>query len=253
MSPPALGVAAESVGDVRIVQTLVDRVLIGEICWVAETFEACRASMEDGLASCRSWRGVEGSGWLDLHRASDLARERGLRIYGSFAGDPGEADARMHRAALLLFAEEAEPPAAVVIARDLDRRSERAGGFAQAVAAGSWPFEVVIGALAEPEIEAWLIAAWIPEDDSERKRLAALRGELHFDPCAKPEQLTSKNEADRKDAKRVLAVLTTTGRDALARWEDVPLERLEAHGGACGLARFVREVRERLVPIVERG
>ncbi|AUX35650.1 MULTISPECIES: hypothetical protein [Sorangium] len=80
-----------------------------------------------------------------------------------------------------------------------------------------------------------------------------LRGELHFDPCTKPEQLTSKNEADRKDAKRVLGVLTSTGRDALARWADVPLERLEAHGGACGLARFVREVRERLVPLVERG
>ncbi|WP_437935250.1 hypothetical protein [Sorangium sp. So ce341] len=253
MSAVVLGVAAESAGDVRVVQTLVDRVLIGEISWVAETFEGCRASMEDGLSPCRSWRGVEGSGWLDLHRVSDLARERGLRIYGSFAGEPGEADARMHRAALLLFAEEDEPPAAVVIARDLDGRAARAEGFAQAVAAGSWPFDVVIGALPEPEIEAWLIAAWIPEDDPERKRHAALRGELHFDPCAKPEQLTSKNEADRKDAKRVLGVLTTTGRDALARWSDVPLGRLEAHGGACGLARFVREVRERLVPIVERG
>lgn len=253
MSPVAIGVAAESAGDARIVQRLADRMLVDGIAWVKETSEACRGSMEDPLSPCRTWRGVEGSGWLDVHCASDLARERGLRIYGRFAGDPGEADARMHRAALVLFAEEAEPPAAVVIARDLDRHSERAEGFAQAVAAGSWPFEVVLGALPEPEIEAWLIAAWIPEDDSERKRLAALRGELHFDPCTKPEQLTSKNEADRKDAKRVLAVLTTTGRDALARWEDVPLERLEAHGGACGLARFVHEVRERLVPIVERG
>ncbi|WP_433928431.1 hypothetical protein AB3662_34245 [Sorangium cellulosum] len=253
MSAVALGVAAESVGDVRIVQTLVDRVLIDEIDWVAETFEGCRVSMEDGLSPCRSWRGVEGSGWLDLHRASDLARERGLRIYGSFAGEPGEADARMRRAALLLFAEEDEPPAAVVIARDLDGRAERAEGFAQAVAAGSWPFDVVIGALPVPEIEAWLIAAWMPEDDPERKRHAALRGELHFDPCTKPEQLTSKSEADRKDAKRVLEALTTTGRGALERWADVPLERLEAHGGACGLARFVREVRERLVPIVESG
>ncbi|WP_437955700.1 AAA family ATPase [Sorangium sp. So ce119] len=126
-------------------------------------------------------------------------------------------------------------------------------GFAQAVAAGSWPFEVVIGALPEPEIEAWLIAAWVPEEEPERKRHAALRGELHFDPCTKPEQLTSKREADRKDARRILEVLTTTGRGALERWADVPLERLEAHGGACGLARFVREVRERLVPIVESG
>lgn len=110
MSPVALGVAAESVGDVRIVQILVDRVLINGIDWVAETFEACRASMEDGLSPCRIW-----------------------------------------------------------------------------------------------------------------------------------------------DAKRVLAMLTTTGRDALARWADAPFERLESNGTACGLVRFAREARERLVPVVQRG
>ncbi|WP_437644759.1 hypothetical protein [Sorangium sp. So ce362] len=95
-------------------------------------------------------------------------------------------------------------------------------------------------------------AVGIAEDDSERERLAALRGELHFDPCAKPERLTSKNPADRKDAKRVLTVLTSAGRGADARWADVPVERLEANGVACGLARFVREVQERLVPVVQR-
>ncbi|MGK4002750.1 hypothetical protein WMF31_09020 [Sorangium sp. So ce1036] len=156
---------------------------------------------------------------------------------------------------LLLFAEEDEPPRAVVIARDLDGRPERAEGFAQAAADSkrTWPFEVVVGALAEPEVEAWLVAAWDPEDDSERQRLAALCGELHFDPCAKPERLTSKNEADRKDAKRVLAALTATGRDAGARWADAPVERLESRGASCGLTRFVREVRQHLVPVVKRG
>ncbi|WP_438023540.1 hypothetical protein [Sorangium sp. So ce233] len=51
-------------------------------------------------------------------------------------------------------------------------------------------------------------------------------------------------------------MLTTTGRDALARWADVPFERLESNGAACGLARFARfarEARERLVPVVQRG
>ncbi|XXX74102.1 hypothetical protein WMF30_41290 [Sorangium sp. So ce134] len=253
MNPVAVGIAAESAGDARLVQSLVDRMLVDGIAWVKETFEACRGSMADPLSPCRSWRGVEGSGWLDVHRASDLARERGLRIYGSFGGVPGEESARMHRAVLVLFAEEDDPPRAVVIAQDLDDRPERAKGFEQAVAAGSWPFEVVTGALPEPEIEAWLIAAWIPEDEPERRRLAALRGELGFDPCTKPERLTSKNEADRKDAKRVLGVLTSAGRGADARWADVPVERLETHGAACGLARFVREVRERFVPVVQRG
>lgn len=253
MSALGIGIAAESVGDTRIIQKLVDRMLIDRIAWVKETVEACQGSMTDPLSPCRSWQGVEGFGWLDLHGAWKRARERGLRIYGSFEGERAEEDAQMHRAALLLFAEEVEPPVAVVIARDMDGRAERAEGFAQAVVAGSWPFDVVLGALPEPEIEAWLVAAWVPEDDSERQRLDALRRELHFDPCVQPERLTSKSEADRKDAKRVLAVLTTTGRDADARWADVLVEHLEASGAACGLARFVREVREHLVPLVERG
>lgn len=252
MSPVNIGIAAESAGDTRVIQSLVDRVLASEIEWVAATFESCRGSMEDGLSPCRSWSGVGGSAWLDLHGASDLARERKLRIYGSFDGASGEHDARMFRAAFLLFAEEDEPPRAVLMARDLDGYPERARGFAQAVAAGSWPF-VVVGALADPEIEAWLIAAWIPEDESERRRLADLCQELGFNPCTKPERLTSRNEADRKDAKRILGVLTTTGRDATTRWTEVPVAQLESSGAGCGLGDFVRDVRARLVPVVRRG
>lgn len=178
MSPVTIGIAAESEGDTRIVQGLVDRMLIEEIEWVADTFEACRKPiLDDGLSPCRSWRGVQGSAWLDLHRVSDLARKRGLRIYGRFDGEPGAEDARMHRAALLLFAEEDEPPKAVVIARDMDR----------------------------------------------------------------------------KDAKRILAVLTSAGRDASTRWAEVAVARLEGSSTGCGLADFICHVRARLLPVVNSG
>ncbi|WP_159397683.1 hypothetical protein [Sorangium cellulosum] len=230
-----------------------DRLLIEGIAWVKDTFEACQGSMPDPLSSCRSWRGVDGSGWLDIHKASDLARERGLRIYGSFGGVPGEDSARTYRAVLMLFAEEDEPPKAVVIAQDLDH-TERARGFEQAATEKGrmWPF-VVVGALAQPEIEAWLIAVWVPEDDSERQRLAALRSTLGFDPCAEPERLSSTNKESPKDAKEVLEKLTKTGRTATARWADAPIERLESSSEACRLAGFVRDVRKHLVPVVERG
>lgn len=234
-----IGVAAESAGDTWIVQALVDRMLVEGIDWVEP----------EVLPFYRDWCGVMGAPWLDLHGAYRLARELGLRIYGHFDGAPGADDAHMHRAALLLFAEEDEPPKAVVIARDLDGEPDRARGFHQAVEAGIWPF-VIAGALAQPEIEAWQIAAWDAEDEPERRRLAGLRGELGFDPCAQPERLTSKSQTDPGDAKRILEVLTTTGRDARARWADAPVARLESAGARCGLADFVRDVRDRVVPVV---
>jgi len=252
MSIVKIGIAAESRGDARLIKALVDRMLIEEIAWVADTFEACRGAMDDGLSPCRSFEGIEGSAFLDIHDATEHARNRRLRFHGHFNGEPAASDAQMFRAALVLFAEEAEPPKAVVIARDVDDDAERRKGFTQADKVTDWPFKV-IGALATPEIEAWLVAAWTPEDRAERERHQELNDELHFDPCAHPERLTSKNESDPKDAKRILDLLTKTGRDAAERWDDAPLDRLESNGAGCGLGQFVRDVKGKLIPVMNDG
>lgn len=249
MNPVLIGIAAESEGDAKLITALVDRVLIEDVAWVRETFEACRESLEDGLSPCRNFRGIAGEPYLDLHNASDRARERKLRIYGKFNDEPGADDAFMARATLFLFADEDEPPKAVIITRDVDRAPNRAKGFSQAAQSYDWNFKILV-ALAEPEIEAWLIAAWAPEDSSERERLKELVDELDFNPCKNPERLTSKKETDKKDAKRILKLLTKSKTDIIDRWKTTRLEQLESNGAACGLGPFIRDIRETFIAVM---
>lgn len=69
-----LGIVAEGAVDVRRITGLVDRVLVRDVDWVEDqTIEAYR-----------TWVGVGGEAWLDLHGARDLARARGLRLSAPF-------------------------------------------------------------------------------------------------------------------------------------------------------------------------
>ena len=224
-----VGIAAESARDLPSLQHLTDRVL---------RRSSSNAELE--------WMGPEDSAWLDLHRAQRRARARGMRRYGHFNGEPAAADAMMFYAALWLFAEESQPPSAVIVARDLDDLPERQLGFTQAATERTWPF-TSIGALANPEVEAWYIVAWRPESPQDKAALAAARQRLGFDPTLYPERLSSKREQDKRDAKRALRELCATGRSAEERWADAPLEQLRQAGERCGLSGFIADL-ERLFP-----
>ena len=234
-----LCIAAEDELDVRRVCGLVDRVLARDVEWIDAA----------GLDDHRAWTGLGEETWLDLHRARHLARARGFRPFGHFDGRRGAADALMHLAILFLFAEEDVCPEAVVVARDLDdQRDERREGWTEALTDRTWPFEA-IGALAAPELEAWLVAAWSADDEGDKARQKSTRRRLGFDPTIHAERLTSKNPADKKDAKRVLEELCAEGRSGDARWESVAVDDIARSGRGCGLASFVAELRGRLVPL----
>jgi hypothetical protein len=225
-----LGIAAESRGDAALVTGLGDRLLQHRVEW----------TRDQELEHVRSWVGTEGQSYLDLHQAPARARQRGLPVYGSFGGEPGAIDALMHRAILLLFAEEDEPPEAVVIARDTDGDEERPTGLEQAKTERSWPFQV-IGAIADPEIEAWSLAIWQPETEPEHAALAAERQTLGFDPTLHPERLSAGRSHHKSNAKRVLGALTTSGRSLRDRWAEVSVDHVLAHPSSCGLSDFARE------------
>lgn len=233
-----LGIAAESRSDAHKIASLADRVVMERTDWIEESV----------IDDFRAWAGAEGAAFLDVHRAFETARARRLPLYGHFDGAPGAEDAATTRAALLLFAEETVPPAAVVLGRDLDGRDERARGFAQAAGAHRWPF-VVIPALAQPELEAWEIAACKPEGEDEQAAHAQVRQALGFDPVAYPGRLSSRNQTDRRDAKRVLAELTSAGRSAEERWRRAPLADLHHRGADCGLQDFLEGVERDLLPL----
>lgn len=230
-----LGVAGEASGDVRRVSGLVDRLIMEGADWITP----------EVIAEYRTWCGPDGAAWLDIHRAWKLAQGARLKIYGQFNGGPGATDAQMHCAILMLFAWEgggqARRPEAVIVARDQDSEDRRTG-FEQARDERRWPFKVV-AALPQPEMEAWLIAAWRPSGGEDVRRLEEVRRRLGFDPVAAPERLTSTGNGP-KDAKQIAEELGVTE----AGLQDAPLERLSGADG-CGLAPFVASVRAEIVPL----
>jgi hypothetical protein len=242
-----VGVAAESMGDLSWVCGLADGILCHDIKWVESEL----------IDSYRTWCGHDGRTWMDLHRASDEARAKGLRCYGHFEGEPGAVDAHMFRAIFLLFWNEDVQPDVVVVSRDADGDDERVHGFNQAArglsvlgAIRRWPFSIV-GAIARPELEAWLIASFSPRTAEEEDALATVRQRIGFDPRLHPERLTSKKPQDKKDAKRVLDEISGEDQDRVKEsWASAPLDDLIERGKACGLADYIGDVRSTLVPAV---
>lgn len=228
--------AAESAADFAVIAGLVDRAIAEGVHWV-----------EDGIAHFRTWANVDGRPFLDLHRARDLACERRFRIYGRFQGEPGAEDALMHRCALLVLADLEPVPAAVVIARDDDGRPTRHEGLDQATDDREWPF-AILGALATPEIDAWLVCAFVPRTEDERQRHAEIHRILGFDPIANSHRLTSTGPS-RKDAKDVRISLAGNRAEGLARFEATSLDHMRRQGVNNGLTPFLKAVEQKLLPL----
>lgn len=235
-----LGITAESTSDVRLLEGLVDRILVARIDWIEP----------EVLDAYRTWCGPEGEDWLRLGKATKRARERGFGgLYGRFDGEPGAEEALMFRAVFLLFAEEDVPPEALVVHRDTDGKGpERRRGF-ELAAAREWPFAAVL-AFPDPEMEAWLVATWSAEDDGDRRAHEAVRERLGFDPILEPHRLTSGRKTDKRDSKKALDQLCAQGRSAADRWETLEMDQLTRAATTCGLTDFLRGVVDVLVPLV---
>lgn len=124
---------------------------------------------------------------------------------------------------------------------------EQARGWARGHLPALGP--VLIG-LAHNNRECWVLAGFEPRDDPEREQLSAVCEELKFDPCQEAHRLTARHEHQARSAKRVLALLT---RDSWERqadcWRTTALSTLERRGQTTGLADYLRELREYLVPL----
>ncbi|HRG95111.1 MAG TPA: hypothetical protein PLR99_02610 [Polyangiaceae bacterium] len=248
MSAPAaitIGVACEDQGHFSVVTSLVDAASIAAHDWL------------DGiLEDCRSWRGVdEGTAWYkpdpeDARNLRPVTRNGvTVRTHGHIQGVPRKAEAAMWRAVLMLFCTVEPTPDVVVLARDMDGY-ERREGLDQVRNGIGWPFSIAFAA-PEPETEAWLVSGFIPRDDTERAALSALRSELSFDPSTESHRLTSHPNDATTDAKRVLRRLT--GDDAERRAACLTnRDVLRARGAKNGLARFLDEIEEHVVPVFGR-
>ena len=236
----SLAVVCEAAADQQTGSDLADRVVRAEVAWIEEGH----------LPHLRTWRGFTlADRFLPWTQVDDLARAQRIRAHGHFDGWPGAPDAHVTRLALLLFIAADPRPDGVVLLRDDDRQTARRTGLEQARNTSRIGVPIVIG-LAHPKRECWVLAGFDPENEHESDRLNALRQELGFDPRERAEELTAKHVTAKRDAKRVLQALTGGDPQRQADcWTKTGLPLLAARGQKTGLAEYLAEVGQRLVPL----
>lgn len=226
--PPVIALIVEADADARTAQRLVDRQLSVGADWLHV----------DELDHIRGWQVFY---WKKIKQ---LCKQHGIIAQGHFDGTPGAADARAGRRALLLLSKLGAPQA-VVLLRDADKQPERRAGLEQARNSPHHqlsPRRIAIG-LATPCREAWHLAGFEPESDTERSTLGSERTRLSLDPTREPHLLSRTGD---RDIKKTLATLTAADHDRETRCLDHP--DLHARGHNCGLSEFLDELDTRVVP-----
>lgn len=245
MSEPSyeLGVVCEARADQLTACGIADRVLAAKVDWL-------EPEVRDTVYRWSGSKALPEDRFVRWQKVRDECQERGIKgIFGLFGGQSGRPDAIAARWALLLFASIERKPDAVVLVRDSDGDPTRRDGLEQARSAYPWPFKVVI-ALAEPKREAWVLAGFEPGNADEASRLRGLTERLSVDPIRKSHALDASTPGAKTDIKRALRELTQDDWERERQClEATSLDVLEQRGQENGLAAFMVEVRERLVPI----
>ena len=176
-------------------------------------------------------------------------RQARVAVFGKFKDELGAQDAFVARKALLLFADSERRPEAVVLMRDSDAQRDQRG-LEQARDFNKWPFEVIIG-LAHPKLECWVLAGFDPKNAQEKEFLSNEERRLSFHPVRDAHLLTAREHGAKKDAKVALDALTQGDKEREREClEETTLETLRERGENIGLTAYLKEVCERLVPIL---
>jgi len=240
----SIAVVCEAAADKRTGCELADRVICEAADWIAA----------EVIESYRRYRGFEvHDEFLRWIQVPDMALALGIRAHGHFDGLPGAPDALATRRALLILKHAPTPPDAVILLRDSDREPQRELGMKQArdEYRKRSPTPIVIG-LAKVKRECWVLAGFLPENPEEQTKLDAIRGrdQLGFDPILRAERLTAKTPTAKKNAKRILKLLTKGDPDRERRcWQDAPLQLLKDRGRNVGLSEYFQELDDLLLPL----
>lgn len=242
-----IGVACEDDGHFSAATFLVDAALLARHDWLRDIIEHCRSWC--GLGPSQPWYKYDPA---DAYDVRPVVID-GVRIApsGHIGGKRLEPEAGMWRKVLLLFCHCEPRPDVVLLMRDMDGYLERKKGMEQVRSGLPWPFEIVVAA-PEPEIEAWHVAGFKPEDEGEQAALVELCLKLSFRPTLDSHRLTSHPNDAPTDAKRVLSALC--GDDPERRLRCFANSALLRERGALnGLGDFLDEIEQRLVPAFQRG
>ena len=225
---------------------LADRAVCAGPDWLSEQPEL--------IETLRTWIAWAPSGrrfrWTEI---DDLGRELNLPVRGKNEGEKDFPDFKAAVRALRVIRALIDDVAAVVLIRDMDDQEDRERGLRQArdrheQQGGS--FRVVLG-VANPKRECWVLAGFDPFNEQERRLLEEERSYLGFGPVERSEQLTAKHHEDKRSAKRVLEKLTQGNWQREKQcWTVTQLDTMRSRGQKNGLASYLKEVEDRLVPLV---
>ena len=235
-------VVHEAHADFETATELADRVLCEAIDWMDE----------DLLVHQRTWLaespGGERLAWTAIKR---IAQAEGIRVHGHFAdGEPGLPDARAARRAMRYLHNQFSDLDAIVLIRDQDDQPERRDGLEQARREDRSGLPIVVG-FAVVERECWILSGYEPEDEDEIARLRAESSRLGLDPRHRGHELTPGKDEEPRGPKRVLRALSTGDTERERRcWRETALSVLRERGAENGLAGYLTEVHDRLVPLI---
>jgi hypothetical protein len=243
MSTVTIGIACEDNGHFSTVTCLVDATLVAHHDWL------------DGiLENCRSWHGLaEGATWYKFDPADAydvrpfMIGGRRIAPQGHIDGQPLKPEAGMWRKVLIMFCHHNPRPDVVILARDMDGYPERLAGLVQVRDGLPWPFKVAV-AMAQPEVEAWMIAGFVAARQGEEAMLEEIRMDLSFDPTTESHRLTSHPNHAPTDTKRVLARLCEEDADRKAACL-ANRRLLRDRGEKNGLSSFIAEIDQHIVPL----
>jgi hypothetical protein len=244
-----LCIVYEAVADCDLGCSLADRVVVECIDWIRDQQEL--------LEYQREWTTEDRGIQFRWDAIDDLGRNMDLRVRGGYEdGEEAYPDFKAAVRALRVIRNLFDDVDAVVLIRDTDDQPERINGLNQAKNRFDRKppgFRVLVGAVRKKR-ECWVLAGFVPNGKVETGLLEAERQYLGFDPTTRSHELTAKNNEheDKRSAKRVLQKLTQGSSDREEQcWTDTPLEQLRAKGELNGLADYLRQIEEVLVPMVQ--
>lgn len=248
-------VIVESSADARTATKLADRILVEKIDWL-EPEMLQHLVQWSGLEA-----GTENSCWKNINQIIDNFQQSlgfrpprylGHRKDGALKADGAAAIKILNLVRLIQKTRQIE---AVLLIRDLDNQPERRQGIEQARSEhiDRQPKLAIIIGTPDRMREAWVLNGFIPSNQDEKQILKEITTQLTFNPCEESHRLrNSLTEPDRIRNPKVVVEKLTGGRMEREQqcWEETPLEYLRQKGDRTGLTAYIKEIEERLIPII---
>jgi len=203
--------------------------------------------------------GTENSCWKNIDditkRLSDKFKFPSIRSNGKFKTDGQSAYKIMMLINFLQYKQKRDIKA-VIFMRDLDNQPKRREHIEQArlEQIDRQPKLAIIIGTPDRMREAWVLNGFIPSDPDEEQILKEITTELTFNPCDESHRLRSNSltEPDRLRNPKVVVEKLTGGRMEREQqcWEETSLEYLREKGDRTGLTAYIKEIEERLIPII---